>query len=158
MAYAIRFALKPVVDCSVPPLQGLWWSPDPEVFTTGDRAAWQWTMMITQPPQASTEVVGAALEMARAKKKTVAGVRFEEYAEGTGAQILHTGPYSEEPQTIVRLMDHVYGSGRQISGKHHEIYLTPPRTDAPGKMRTLIRYPLGNDLDAVPVSSTGAVG
>jgi hypothetical protein len=141
VAYAVRFALKPVVDYSVPPLQGQWWSPDPAVFTTGDRSAWCWTMMIMQPRQASAEIVSEAMAKAR-KKKPVDGVRFEHFEEGTCAQILHTGPYSEEPSTIARLMDFVSGTGRQITGNHHEIYLTRPRTDAPEKMRTLIRYPL----------------
>lgn len=141
VAYAIRFALKPDIEYPVMPLQGLWWAEDYDVFTTGDRSAWQWTMMIMQPPQATAEIVTAAMDKAR-KKKSIEGVRFEEYTEGTCAQILHTGPYSEEPATIARLMAFIAEHGRQITGKHHEIYLTPPRADAPERMRTLIRYPV----------------
>ncbi|MET0237439.1 MAG: GyrI-like domain-containing protein [Kibdelosporangium sp.] len=141
VAYAIRFALKPIVQYSVPPLQGQWWSPDPAVFAAGDRAAWCWTMMIMQPPQATAEIAAEAVAKA-GKRKPVGGVRFERFTEGTCAQILHTGPYRAEPATIARLMAFIAGTGRQITGRHHEIYLTPPRTDAPEKMRTLIRYPL----------------
>jgi hypothetical protein len=141
VAYAIKFALKPDVEYSVPPLQGQWWAADYDVFTTGDRSAWCWTMMIMQPRQASAEIVSEAMAKAR-KRKPIDGVRFEHFEEGTCAQILHTGPYSEEPATIARLMAFISGSGRQITGNHHEIYLTRPRTDAPEKMRTLIRYPV----------------
>jgi hypothetical protein len=141
VSYAVRFALKPIVDYSVAPLQGQWYSPDLEVFTTGDRSAWCWTMMIMQPAQATADLVNEAMAKA-ARKRPVDGVRFEHFEEGTCAQILHTGPYSEEPATIARLMSFISGTGRQITGNHHEIYLTRPRTDAPEKMRTLIRYPL----------------
>lgn len=141
VAYAVRFALKPIVEYSVAPLQGQWWSPDLEVFTTGDRSAWCWTMMIVQPAQAAPETISAAMAKAR-QKRQIDGVRFEQFEEGTCAQILHTGPYSEEPATLARLMAFISGTGRQITGNHHEIYLTRPRTDAPEKMRTLIRYPL----------------
>jgi hypothetical protein len=157
VAYAIRFALKPAIEYPVMPLQGLWWAEDPAVFTRGDRSAWQWTMMIMQPPQATAEVVAAAMDKAR-KKKPLEGVRFEQFAEGTCAQVLHNGPYSEEPETIARLMAFIAEHGRQITGQHHEIYLTPPRTDAPERMRTLIRYPVGapaESLVAVPVDQHG---
>ncbi|CAM3890723.1 GyrI-like domain-containing protein [Kibdelosporangium persicum] len=141
VAYAVRAALKPVVQYSVLPLQGQWWSPDPAVFTSGDRSQWCWTMMILQPPQATAEIAAAAIGKA-AQRKAVDGVRFELFTEGTCAQILHKGPYSEEPATIARLMAFVRAQGRRITGNHHEIYLTRPRTDAPEKMRTLIRYPV----------------
>jgi hypothetical protein len=139
-AYAVRSALKTVVEYPVMPLQGLWWAPDPDVFAHGDRDAWHWTMMIMQPPQAA-EVVTDALEAAR-RKKPIEGVRFESFAEGECVQILHTGPYSEEPATIARLMEFIHNTSRQVTGRHHEIYLTPPRTDAPEKTRTLVRYPV----------------
>jgi hypothetical protein len=146
VAYAVRAALKPEVQYSVLPLQGQWWSPDPAVFSTGDRSAWCWTMMILQPPQATAELVAEAIDTAAQKKtaqhRPVRDVRFEVFTEGTCAQILHKGPYSEEPATLARLMDFMRRQGRQITGNHHEIYLTRPRTDAPEKMRTLIRYPV----------------
>jgi hypothetical protein len=136
VSYAVRFALKPVVEYPVMPLQGLWWAVDFD-----NRDEWQWNMMIMQPPQASERVIAEALDSAR-RKKPVDGVRFEHFEEGTCAQVLHTGPYSEEPATLARLMEFIHGNGRQVTGRHHEIYLTPPRTDAPEKMRTLIRYPV----------------
>ncbi|MBP2325559.1 hypothetical protein JOF56_005944 [Kibdelosporangium banguiense] len=141
VAYGIRFALKPTVEYSVPPLQGQWWAPDHDVFTTGDRSAWCWTMMIMQPAQVTEEIVTAAMAKAQ-RKRPIDGVRFERFEEGTCAQILHHGPYSEEPATIARLMEFVSAARRRITGRHHEIYLTRPRTDAPEKMRTLIRYPV----------------
>nr|WP_042180738.1 GyrI-like domain-containing protein [Kibdelosporangium sp. MJ126-NF4]CEL14554.1 hypothetical protein [Kibdelosporangium sp. MJ126-NF4]CTQ88919.1 hypothetical protein [Kibdelosporangium sp. MJ126-NF4] len=141
VAYAVRAALKPVTTYSVPSLQGQWWSPDPAVFTTGDRSAWCWTMMLLQPEAATPDLVADATAKA-ATRRQVDDVRFEELTEGTCAQILHKGPYSEEPGTIARLMDFVRQEGRQLTGRHHEIYLTRPRTDFPERMRTLIRYPV----------------
>ncbi|ONI87485.1 hypothetical protein ALI144C_08810 [Actinosynnema sp. ALI-1.44] len=141
VAYAVRAALKPSMTYSVLPLQGQWWSPDPAVFATGDRAAWCWTMMILQPAEATPDLVAEATAKA-ARRKPVGGVRYERLTEGTCAQVLHKGPYSEEPATIARLMDFVRREGRELTGRHHEIYLTRPRTDHPERMRTLIRYPV----------------
>jgi hypothetical protein len=141
VAYGVRAASKPIAVYAVPPLQGQWWAPDPDVFVSGNRSEWCWTMMLMQPPHVTAEIVDGALTKA-AKRKPVAGVRFEHLDEGTCAQILHTGAYSEEPPTLARLMDYVSATGRRISGNHHEIYLTRPRTDFPERMRTLIRYPV----------------
>ena len=50
VSYGMKFAAKSDGhDYVVPPLQGLWWADDLSVFTTGDRDAWRWTMMIMAP-------------------------------------------------------------------------------------------------------------
>ncbi len=59
-AYAVRFALKrgpQAIDAPVMPLEGLWWAPDMSAFTAGDRAAWNWTMMIALPDVVGADVV-----------------------------------------------------------------------------------------------------
>ena len=78
------------------------------------------------------------------KKKNLpalANVRFESYHEGTAAQIMHIGPYAAEARTIAILHEFITRSGHQLSGKHHEIYLSDPRRTAPEKMKTIIRQP-----------------
>ncbi len=50
-SYAIKFTSKTKLDRDyvVPPLEGLWWADEMDVFTSDDREAWQWTMMIMHP-------------------------------------------------------------------------------------------------------------
>jgi hypothetical protein len=61
--------------------------------------------------------------------------------EGRAAQLLHIGPYSEEGAAIRRLHEHIASLGGELSGRHHEVYLSDPRRVEPAKMRTIIRQP-----------------
>ncbi len=69
-------------------------------------------------------------------------VRFEKFAEGRAAQIMHVGPYDAERATIERLFQFVADAGYKLRGRHHEIYLGDPRRAAPEKLKTIIRYPI----------------
>jgi hypothetical protein len=63
VAYTTKFILKRArdgIDFGVMPLEGLWWTPDMSTFTTDDKSAWDWTMMIAQPEQVTSEVVEQA--------------------------------------------------------------------------------------------------
>ena len=63
-------------------------------------------------------------------------------AEGTVAQVLYLGPYSEERATIERLHEAIRATGLRPRGRHHELYLGDPGRSAPEKLRTLIRHPV----------------
>jgi hypothetical protein len=146
VSYAIKFKVKQAngAEYSVMPLEGLWWAPNIEVFTTGDKSAWDWTMMISQPDFVTPELVSEAREDTRKKKGLVAldRMRFETFHEGLSAQIMHMGPYSAEGPTIARLHEYIAQNGYSLRGKHHETYLGDPRRTAPEKLRTIIRQPI----------------
>lgn len=145
MAYTLKFALKPSgVDFTVAPLEGLWWTPDMAEFSISDKSAWDWTVMIMQPPPVTAEwVEKARAELAR-KKNPVAlpRVRFESYHEGLSVQILYFGSYADEGPTIARMHAFIHDNGYVTNGKHHEIYLGDPRRSTPDKLRTVIRQPI----------------
>jgi hypothetical protein len=130
-------------DYAVMPLEGLWWAEDHAAFHTGDRASWQWTMMIMQPSFVSQTVLHAAMAEVRAKKHlpAVAQLRIEALEEGRCAQILHVGPFSTEGPTIERLHAHIEARSG-LRGKHHEIYLTDIRRADPSRWKTVIRQPM----------------
>jgi hypothetical protein len=69
-------------------------------------------------------------------------LRYESYHEGQAAQIMHIGPFAEEGPTIEKIHQYIKANGYELSGKHHEIYLSDFRRAAPEKMRTIIRQPL----------------
>lgn len=147
LSYTIKFMVKkgePGIDYAVMPLEGLWWADDMSAFTSGDKSSWKWTMMIMQPDFVTAEMVRTAAEEVRRKKNPVAldRVRFEAFEEGPCAQILHVGPFSEEGPTIQRLHQHIKDTGRNLRGRHHEIYLSDVRRADPAKWRTIIRQPM----------------
>jgi hypothetical protein len=147
LSYTLKFSLKKSpqpVDYGVMPLEGLWWADDPSAFHRQDKSTWKWTAMIFQPEFIGRKQVAAAFDEVRKKKKLVAldRVRMETLAEGTAAQILYVGPFADEGPTIQRVHDFIHAAGKELCGKHHEIYLSDPRRTAPEKLKTIIRQPM----------------
>ncbi len=146
VSYAVKFAVKrgpQKIDYSVMPLEGLWWADDWSAFVAGDKANWNWTMMILQPSFVADATIAKAIADVRLKKGLPAldKLRLEEFSEGRCAQILHIGPFSAEGPTIERLHEHILSHG-SLAGKHHEIYLTDIRRAAPSKWKTILRQPM----------------
>ncbi len=146
VSYAIKFMVKKgalAIDYGVMPLEGLWWADDPASFTSGDKSKWQWTMMIAQPPFVTPQLIEQALAEVKKKKNpaAISRLRFECYAEGECAQIMHIGPFSEEGPTIEKVHQFIDALGQRV-GKHHEIYLSDIRKAAPAKWKTIIRQPM----------------
>lgn len=146
VSYTLKFMVKKgelALDYGVMPLEGLWWANDMTEFNVEDRRPWLWTMMIMQPDFITPSMVQDAVATASRKKPLPAleRLRFEPFAEGRAAQLLHTGPFSEEGPQIQRLHDFIATCGK-LSGKHHEIYLSDITKAAPENWRTIIRQPM----------------
>ena len=146
VSYVTRFAVKKgseKIDYKVMPLEGLWWAGDMSAFTKGDKASWQWTMMILQPDFVEESLIMDSIDRVREKKSLPAidALRLEAFTEGRWAQVLHIGPFTEEGPTVERL--HAFITAQSgLRGKHHEIYLSDIRRAAPQKWRTIIRQPM----------------
>lgn len=151
LSYTIKFMLKKQgrEDYAVMPLEGLWWTEDMANFSTDNREAWLWTLMILQPSFITYTDVEIARQQLVAKKALILlpMVRLETMNEGTCAQILHIGPFSEEPPTIQRLHQYIKEQGYRLRGKHREIYLSDMRRTAPEKLKTIIRQPVCAGLE-----------
>lgn len=146
VAYAVKFAVKKgplAIDYGVMPLEGLWWADDMAAFTTADKSAWKWTMMIMQPGFVDEELIDKTIAAVKKKKdlSALARLRFEPLCEGRCAQLLHVGPFSEEGPSIEKVHAFIAGRGK-LAGKHHEIYLSDIRKADPAKWKTIIRQPL----------------
>jgi hypothetical protein len=109
-----------------------------------NREHWRWQAMIMQPDPIDAEIVVAALAQARAKKPApgLGRLRYQRWAEGRCAQLLHVGPYAGEGPSIVRLHQAIAAAGYRPRGRHHEIYLSDPRRTAPDNLRTIMRHPV----------------
>jgi hypothetical protein len=147
VAYTIKFTSKNALgrDFVVAPLEGLWWSDDPEVFVTRAKDAWHWRMLISQPDWITEDLIDEAKQGALAKKglPAIAEIRREGLHEGTSAQLLHVGPYDDEGPALARLHhEYLAAHNLRMSGHHHEIYLGDPRRAEPAKLRTVLRQPV----------------
>lgn len=146
VSYTAKFAVKKgaqKMDYAVMPLEGLWWADDWSAFVAGDKANWNWTMMILQPSFVPDQTIEDAIVHVRKKKNLHAlhRLRLEEFSEGECAQILHVGPFSAEGPTIEKLHEYILSHGR-LTGKHHEIYLSDVRRADPSKWKTILRQPM----------------
>lgn len=146
VSYNLKFKSKREmgVDYGVLPLEGLWWADDMDDFIAMNKENWSWTLMMRQPDHISKGVVQVAMEEVQAKKDppALAKLRFEPFQEGLSVQIMHIGPYETEGPSIARMHAFIEAEGYQLTGKHHEIYLSDPNRTAPEKIRTILRQPI----------------
>ena len=159
VSYGAHFALKKATGDAprVMALEALWWAEGPNAqaimerlageeteMRNSDRDAWRWRAMIMQLPPIDAAMIEQATSEAEATKDnpSLSALRFKRWAEGPSAQIMHVGPYSAEPASIVALHKAIAEHGSQPRGRHHEIYLGDPRTSAPERLRTILRQPI----------------
>jgi hypothetical protein len=131
----------------VPPLEGLWWCND-GAFDFEKRENWRWTSMIRQPEFVTQDVFDWAAAQCKRKKPeiNVDLARFEAFKEGKCVQMMHFGPYADEPKSVERMKIFLHENKlvdeTGMDRKHHEIYLSDPRKTIPEKMRTVLRHPV----------------
>lgn len=162
LSYSIKMGYKKIskpdgyTDYVVPPLEGLWWL---EEGTSADsdfsqKEKYCWTSMIRLPEFVTREVFEQACREVAKKKPELdtEKARLEIFEEGLCIQVMHFGPYAEEPKTIAEmeafLKENHYQNaiGDKTSDgntrRHHEIYLSDPRKTEPSKMKTVLRHPI----------------
>lgn len=145
-AYTLKFQVRngpQAIDYPVMPLEGLWWMGDGTQFNAARRGNWHWTAMIMQPEYVTAELIEPTRAEVTRKKGLAAidRVRYERFDEGLAAQIMHRGPFADEPATLAKLHDFITGRGHRLRGKHHEIYLNNPLQTAPERLKTVLRQP-----------------
>ncbi len=98
--------------------------------------------MIAVPEQVDGEFIEATRAKVATKKnpRRLADIRLQTFSEGPSVQILHLGPYAEEPATVARLFSFAQERGYEVIGRHHEIYLGDPNRAAAEKLKTILRY------------------
>lgn len=102
-----------------------------------------YTIMIRQPEFVTTEVFEKALNEVKKKKPDplLDEVVFEEIEDGLSVQMLHVGPYDDEPITFEKMKTFINEQNLTIvSLKHREIYLSDFRKVTPDKLKTVSRY------------------
>ena len=85
-------------------------------------------------------------EAARKKKLDCSLAEFLTIEEGLCVQIMHIGPFDNEPSTVALMDQYIaengYANDMNENRLHHEIYLSDARKAAPEKWKTIIRHPI----------------
>ncbi len=148
IAYKIKFASKLELgkDFAVMPLEGLWWADDMTTFTTArDKSQWDFTLMIMQPDWITEDMFEVAIAKVKEKDQTplIDKVRFETLNEGFVVQTLHIGSFDDEAAILEEMHNqYIPQNNLNLTGKHHEIYLSDFRKVAPAKLKTILRQPV----------------
>ena len=147
-AYTLKFMAKldkdVALDYPVMALEGLWWVEDGH-FDIKIKDNWFYTLMIIQPDLVTPAMFAEALAQLRRKKgdqQAFSRLRLEPFTEGLCMQIMHLGPYDEEPATVEKMDAFARENGYLKRGKHHEIYLGNPLRADPSKLKTILRHPI----------------
>jgi len=155
VSYSLKFFSKNELgnDYVVGPLEGLWWADDMNTFLTREKSKWKWRMMIRQPDWITAEHVKTAIGQVTAKQAKLKDpkvqsadlekLEFGEYAEGLSVQVLHVGSYDDEEPVLAEMHNRfIPENGLEMTGHHHEIYLSDPRRVEPEKLKTILRQPV----------------
>lgn len=153
VAYTIRMSYKGgrriegFFEYVVPPLEGFWWQEGMEGVDYSDKSGFHWISVIRLPDFVRREDFQWAVREASVKKKMdCSAAEFLTVDEGLCVQIMHLGPYDDEPETVARmdayLLENGYRNDFSEERLHHEIYLSDPRKAEPAKQRTVIRHPI----------------
>ena len=131
-------------DFEVPKLEGLWWFDEDKPLSEVPRDRWRWKLLIRVPDDVSKSILAEAKSVVPSAKKTprIKDVALETIDEGRSIQMLHVGPYENEPETVATIFPVMKERGLSPHGHHHEIYLSDARKVEPSTALTIIRYPV----------------
>lgn len=167
LSYAVRMAHKTPsppegwYEYTVYPLEGVWdlggKSAEEQVAAKRekrppapfDKNDLIYTLMIRQPSFVTPEYAQTMLEATRERKKlpTLTSARFEVRTEGRCVQMLHKGPFTDEPASFKKMLDFCRKESlARVGHQHREIYLSDPRKTTGEKLRTILRFPVRDNF------------
>ena len=147
MSYKTDYHINGYYEYVVPPLEGFWWQDGVKGVDYSDKSSFNWISVIRLPDFISKDDFDWALETATKKKKIDCScAQFLIITEGLCVQMMHNGPYDDEPATVGMmdryLEDKGYENDFSDARMHHEIYMSDPRKTPPEKWKTVIRHPI----------------
>lgn len=155
--YAVAYTLKMskmgdyriegYYDYVVPPLEGFWWQDKVDGVDYSHKETFNWISIIRLPDFVTKDDFDWAVAEAEKKKKIdCSSAEFLSIEEGLCVQIMHIGPYDDEPATVAMMDKFIQENGfeKDFSDTrlHHEIYLSDARKVEPAKWKTVIRHPV----------------
>ena len=147
MSYKTDYRIEGFFDYVVPPLEGFWWQEGVDGIDYSDKSTFNWISVIRLPDFVTQKDFDWATGEAEKKKHLdCSKAEFLTIDEGLCVQIMHIGPFDDEPATVsmmnAYLLENGYENDFSDSRLHHEIYLSDARKVAPEKWKTVIRHPI----------------
>ena len=148
MTYAIKMSYKKdnppagYYEYKVFPLEGEWDLVDKTKPVT-DKSNFAYKIMIQQPDFVNQMLFDTYLATLKKKKDNpkLSLLKYEEISDGLCCQMVHLGPYDNEPASFEKMEQFCREHGFVRScKKHKEIYLSDPRKSAPEKLKTILRF------------------
>jgi hypothetical protein len=153
LAYGIKMTAKKAgcepeghFDYTVYPLEGIWDINDEakkRFNGTVNREDFVYQMMLRQPDFVTEAFFQKILQQVKDRKpqRLHDEVRFEIIEDGPSIQMMHIGPFSEEPASFARMEAFAAKCGvKRHSKLHREIYISDFRRTAPERLRTVLRF------------------
>ena len=153
IAYTIKMSYKGnrkidgYFEYVVPPLEGFWWQDGIDGIDYSNKSTFNWISVIRLPDFVSIrDFEWAKTEVERKKKLDCKKAEYLTVHEGLCVQIMHIGPFNNEPETVAVMDSYIKENGYENDFSderlHHEIYLSDPRKANPEKLKTVIRHPV----------------
>ena len=147
MSYKTDYRIEGFFDYVVPPLEVFWWQDGVGGIDYSDKSTFNWISVIRLPDFVTQKDFDWATGEAEKKKHLdCSKAEFLTIDEGLCVQIMHIGPFDDEPATVsmmnAYLLENGYENDFSGSRLHHEIYLSDARKVAPEKWKTVIRHPI----------------
>lgn len=150
LSYAIRMMPKNGIipdgyfEYTVYPLEGVWDLTEKGRFEkTLNKDELVYKLMIRQPDFVTEEIIKMAINIVKKKKyhPLLEKVEFEYIKEGLSVQMLHVGPYDDEPRTFTVMKEFCIENNLEIKTlAHKEIYISDFRKTEASKLKTVLRY------------------
>ncbi len=147
MSYKGQKRIEGFYEYVVPPLEGFWWQEGIKGVDYDKKDLFQWISVIRLPEFVTKDDLNWAMEEVKTKKKLdCEAAEFFTLEEGLCVQIMHIGPFDDEPASVARmelfLADNGYENDLSEERRHHEIYLSDMRKADKSKWKTVIRHPI----------------
>ena len=147
MSYKTDYKIEGFFEYVVPPLEGFWWQEGVKGIDYNSKSTFNWISVIRLPDFVTEKDSEWAVDTAAKKKKIdCSSAEFLTVEEGLCVQIMHNGPFDDEPATVAVMDEYLAQNGyvNDINEKrlHHEIYMSDARKVAPEKWKTVIRHPI----------------
>ncbi len=150
LSYAVKmmpkkgFTPEGYFDYTVYPLEGVWdLAEEARGLDKLDKDSLIYTAMIRQPDFVTEELAADVINSVKHNKlhRLLENVRFGTLMDGLCIQMMHIGPYDDEPQSFATMQDYCEKMNmRRTSMIHREIYISDTRKTAPEKLKTVLRF------------------
>lgn len=147
MSYKTDRRIEGFFEYVVPPLEGFWYQEGTAGINYGRKDKFRWISVIRLPDFIRKSDFEWAVKTAEKKKKLdCSKAELLIVEEGLCVQILHKGPFDDEPASVAKMEQYAEAQGYCVDLNdrrlHHEIYLSDARRVPPENWKTVIRHPI----------------